>query len=408
MKVRASIAVLSLLVLVSRGVARDVSFDDARLQADRGAPQVQLAAGQAGVSRAEVDVAGALPNPTLGMTTATITARLAARLSAPLPLFGQRGSAMRAARADVQAALLDVAVSRRDARWGATLAWIDLWEAQERARLLELGARDSQRLSQIAAENFAAGSGARLDVVRTDADYARALAEAESAQRLTAAAGARLAPWIGSSGDDELIASGAPGYSAAEVELVRLEQRLPEHPALQRDRATVDAAAAHVASEQRQRWPLLSPEVGVSAFDPTQPGTDVIFGLSLEVPILDQRKGPIERARAQRTLAETSMRLQERQLRADLLDAYRRTQAASAELRALRERVLPAMQQAKDMTQEGYQAGRVDLLRVLEAQRALLESRIAEAGSFAAWARAVADLERAAGADFAAGGGHAR
>jgi cobalt-zinc-cadmium efflux system outer membrane protein len=126
------------------------------------------------------------------------------------------------------------------------------------------------------------------------------------------------------------------------------------------------------------------------------------------VPILDQRKGPIERARAQRTLAETSMRLQERQLRADLLDAYRRTQAASAELRALRERVLPAMQQAKDMTQEGYQAGRVDLLRVLEAQRALLESRIAEAGSFAAWARAVADLERAAGADFAAGGGHAR
>jgi cobalt-zinc-cadmium efflux system outer membrane protein len=405
MRLRGLVALLLALSLASRSLARDVSFGEARAEAEKTAPEVQLAAGRADVSRTEIDVAGALPNPLLGVSTATITARLAASLSLPVPVFGQRGTAMRAARAGAEVASLDVAVSRRDARWGATLAWIDLWEAQERARLLDLAARDIAQLSQIAAENFAAGSGARLDVVRTEADRARASAEAQSAQRLVAAAGARLAPWIGSMDDDALIASGVHGYDAELVELARLEHKLPEHPALVRDRAEVHAADARIANEQRLRWPLLSPQVAVSTLDPTQPGTDVIMGLSFELPILDRRSGAIERAQAERSLAATSVQLEARRLHSELLDAYLRTQAAREELRALREQVLPAMQQAKDMTQEGYQAGRVDLLRVLDAQRALLESRIAEAASLAGWVRAVSDLERAAGADF---GSHPR
>jgi outer membrane protein TolC len=51
--------------------------------------------------------------------------------------------------------------------------------------------------------------------------------------------------------------------------------------------------------------------------------------------------------------------------------------------------------------------GRVDLIRLLDAQRALLESRLAAAEAEATWGRAVADLERAAGADFHGDGTHA-
>jgi hypothetical protein len=50
----------------------------------------------------------------------------------------------------------------------------------------------------------------------------------------------------------------------------------------------------------------------------------------------------------------------------------------------------------------------VDLVRVLEAERALLETRLAEAEAAATLGRAIADVERAAGADFEKGPPDAR
>jgi outer membrane protein TolC len=59
------------------------------------------------------------------------------------------------------------------------------------------------------------------------------------------------------------------------------------------------------------------------------------------------------------------------------------------------------------MTEEGYRLGRVDLIRLLDAQRALLESQLAAAEAEASWGRAVADVEKAAGADFQEDNTHA-
>jgi len=315
---------------------------------------------------------------------------------------------MRAARADADAVALDVSVVRRESRWAATIAWIDLWESQERAKVLEFAAQDSERLFQIASEKFDAGTGPRLDVIRTKGDRARSAAEAEAARRLVSAAAARLAPWIGDAPGGDLTATGTPGYPAnVSVTIERLEQRLSDHPTLRRDRAEVIAAQARIQSEQRLRAPMVSPQLTVNQFDPTLPGPDVIIGLSLDLPVLSLRGGAIARAQARRTLAELVAAVDERRLHADLLDAYRRTEGANAKLHAFRELVLPALKEARTMTEEGYQLGRVDLIRLLDAQRALLESQLAAAEAEATWGRAVADLEKAAGADFRRDGTHA-
>jgi outer membrane protein TolC len=57
------------------------------------------------------------------------------------------------------------------------------------------------------------------------------------------------------------------------------------------------------------------------------------------------------------------------------------------------------------MTEEGYRDGRVDLLRVLDAQRAVLDGRSAYVEAQVAWQRALADVERAMGAPLAEGAG---
>jgi cobalt-zinc-cadmium efflux system outer membrane protein len=168
---------------------------------------------------------------------------------------------------------------------------------------------------------------------------------------------------------------------------------------LRRDLAQVEASGLHLVQEQRLRWPVLTPQVGVSAFDPTLPRPDVVVGLSFEVPVLSLRGGAIARAQAQRSLAEATADADARRLSALLIDALARSRSSALRRRALHEDVRPAMEEARAMTQDAYLAGRVDLLRLLEAQRALLEAQLAEVEATAAWGRALADVERAAGVD---------
>jgi cobalt-zinc-cadmium efflux system outer membrane protein len=390
---------VSLIVLVLLATPREVTFFDARAQAVQHAPDVVLAQGRVDVAKTEVAVAGGLPNPTLGLTTAVQTAKFGSSLGVPLLLFGQRATAMRAAQADADAAGLDAVTVQREARWVSSLAWIDLWEAQERTRLLELARQDADRLLKIAQEKFDEGSGPRLDVVRTRADRARAVSEADAASRAITAAAARLAADVGLDPSEALTAQGSADFPALIPVLDALAARLGEHPTLARDRAQVSAAERHGDAERRARWPTLTPQVTVNVGDPTLPGTDFIFGLSLDLPVLNQRQGPIAKADAQRRLAEASLEQDERKLRAELVDAYRRAEAAATRLRALRDEVLPSMKEAYQMTDEGFRSGRIDLLHVLDAQRAYLEARLAEVDADATYNRAAADVERAAGAD---------
>ncbi len=57
------------------------------------------------------------------------------------------------------------------------------------------------------------------------------------------------------------------------------------------------------------------------------------------------------------------------------------------------------------MTEEGYRDGRVDLLRVLDAQRAVRDGRAGYVEAQVAWQRALADVERAVGAPLEGGAG---
>jgi cobalt-zinc-cadmium efflux system outer membrane protein len=394
------VATLTVLVVLPRPAAA-VTWDEARAAAAEHGPELLVAARRVGVARAEVAVAGALANPTLTVTTARETARLSTGLSVPMPLFGQRGAAMRAAGAEAEVSARESDVTRAEVRWNATVAWVDAWEAAERARLLAGAAGDAARLLVIARERFDAGSSPRLDVVRAVADEARARAEAGSAAGLVAAQAARLAAWIGADPLRPPVVTGPPSVPAGLPSLEQLVERVAAHPSLRRDEAQVRAAGERVGLEKRLRFPIVSAELVMSYGDPTLTDargvqrTDLIAGAAFELPVLSLRQGAIDRAHAQRGVAEATGAADAVHLRADLVDAFRRTEAASTRARELARKALPAMEEAYAMTEESYKAGRADLVRVLEAQRAIVDLRLAQVEAVATWARAFADLERA-------------
>jgi len=387
---------------------RALSLADARAVAMRAGADVVLAERREKIAHAQVDAAGALGNPTLTVQSARLSARLTTAVSVPVPLFGQRGATVEAARADADAVTLDTTAIRLEVRWNATRAWLDLWEAQQRVALLETAAEEARRLAGIAKERFAAGSTPRLDAVRTNADRARADAEALAAKTGVAAASARLAMWLGAVDGAPLHAVGAPDLSPLPADVDALQSLLARHPALERDRAAVAAAAARVRAEQRLRWPIVNAQLAVSQGDPTLPGTDVIGGLSFDAPVLSQRVGAIARARAEQGLAEATTDLEAHRLGLQLVDAYQQAKGADIRAQALAKEVLPALEEARRMTEEGYRDGRVDLLRVLETQRVLLEGRFAYLEARSTSQRALADVERALGAPLEGGQDRAR
>jgi len=386
--------------------ARAMTWAEARAAAQQHAPELTVAVRRGVVARADVEVAGALANPTFTVTTAKETAKLSTGVSLPLPIFGQRGAAMSAASADADAVERERDVDVNDVRWSATLAWIDTWEITVRARLLADAAEDARRLATIASERFDAGSSPRLDVVRATADRVRAESDAESARALVAAAGARLSVWVGVDPISPPVVEGGPGVPAELPALQRLLSDAAAHPVLARDEAQHAAAGRRVDLERRLRFPIVSAELAVAQGDPTLVDargiqhTDVIGGAAFELPILNARGGAIAHAQAQGALAEATRASDAAHLRADLIESFRRTEAAAARAHALGQRVVPAIEEARGMTEEGYRAGRADLIRVLEAQRAVVDARIAELEAISAWARAFADLERAGGRAF--------
>ena len=394
----------------SAGGARErtpISLTTARDAALRQAPDVTLARGRHEIARTQVDVAGALTNPAVTVTTARETARLGAGVSLPAPLFGQRATAVSAASADADAAGLEVDAVRQDARWNATLAWLDLWEAEERARLLAAAASEAERVATIADEKFKAGSAPRVEVLRTAADRERARADAAFAAASVPAAAARLTVAIGGTGVDgrEWTAAGKPDLALADTDLAALQRGVADHPILRWDRARIAAGAAHVRAEQRARWPIVTGDLTVNWHDPTLPATDVIAGISLEAPVLSLRRGAIARAQAEQRLAQATAELEQRRLSASLVDALGRASGAGERARTLANSVLPALEEAWRMYEEGYRDGRIDLLRLLDAQRARLDTRIAVVEAEAAWQRALADVERASGVSLASVGG---
>lgn len=111
---------------------------------------------------------------------------------------------------------------------------------------------------------------------------------------------------------------------------------------------------------------------------------------------LDARKAAataaIEAARAVRRARESQVRLA-------VQEAYIRVKAAEQRAALLRTTIIPQSEQTFEVSRLAYQTDRVDFSTILDNQRAALDARLAYYRALNDFEQAVADLERAVGAD---------
>ena len=308
---------------------------------------------------------------------------------------GQRGTALDVARAERDAAAAETASASDRSREAATAAWFRLAGDEELEKIARARSARLERTADAVKALFDAGRVPRLDVVRTQAEAASAKADVLTAAAERRAAAAGLAYLVGEAPGTDLAAAGERPAPEPLPDLASLESRASGAADLRAAEARGRAADARIERARREGLPALTLEGGVDVDDPTLPGTDKHVSLGLTVPVGARAAVAVTSAERERAAAERARLV--RSIEAEIVATWNRTEAARQRLAALDGATLPSAREAAELAGIAYREGRLDLLRLLESERALLDAGVSRVETWVLWGTERASLERLVG-----------
>lgn len=392
-----------LLVLAAAGPAwadDAVTFADV-IAAVPKAPAAQISGHEIGAADALIAAAGGWPNPSIRVETNRLTARMVVGATVPLPVFGTVGAARREASARAKVTRTEAELALRELWHRAALAWLALARADgEIAAGLET-AKQAAELERIARGKLDAGTGAEVDVTTARAARARADLAVVGARHAQGSAAADLAAVLGWD-PTRLVHAGGELPVGSPTAIDALRAGLARHPDRVAGVTKVAAADATVAEIRTHARPGLAIDAQASFDDPTQPGTDVLVGLTLELPLFAKIGSRARSARASAAAERARLAVTETQLSGSLVASYQRWQAASDRLAGLVKDVVPLQEKATALSELAYREGARELVTAVAAERDLAtvraEVNAARIDAAASWI----ELQLAAGGDVGA------
>jgi outer membrane protein, heavy metal efflux system len=376
------------------GERLNLSLEEALQRADAGLAMRLATAEIARAMGARLAVQPLVPaNPILSfeigprrLDTVTETSFMA-RVEQPLDLFGQRG--MRLASADKAIVLSQSqrTAIRAAVRAQTRLTYVAILASRRREGVARLRLETGQRTLRAARERVRVGAASQVESYLAELELGRAEQGLIRAERETMELVAELRelidlpPWQSVALTTSL---GLPAVRDRSVDALvrRARERRADFLALQNER---HLAEAEIERLRRERYPTIGLAFTMQRDLPTDTWYGV--GLSFAPPLAHRNQGAIAQASAGRQRAEAlvdvASRGIERQLRRTMESAAsRRRELALSEGGLVR-----SAERARDLIQEGWRAGKFDLFRVLQAERELLESRLAQIDAWAAvWA----------------------
>ncbi|PZQ77060.1 MAG: transporter [Variovorax paradoxus] len=147
-----------------------------------------------------------------------------------------------------------------------------------------------------------------------------------------------------------------------------IEEASARNPELLALRAEVDRARANVTGARASRWPGV--EIGYQQTrDPDVRQSMVSVGI--QVPLFDQRNGPIAEASSERARALGRLEGRELELRQQILQAAQMLEIITLKVRALSTGSILEAEAALQVAEAAYRYGERGILDVLDAQRVL-------------------------------------
>jgi cobalt-zinc-cadmium efflux system outer membrane protein len=277
----------------------------------------------------------------------------------------KRGHRMDAAEAVVRGADADFESRSRDVRTAVRSALVDILVAQERLEVVKKTHEIARRLHEVASARVSAETSPPIEETKADAAELKALNAVRADERDLEAARAELAGVLGNPG---LVMGALEGALAIDGPDLTFEGTKPidAHPSLIAKGHALDGALANLEVQRAAAWP--DPTI-LFAYNRVQGDTDLLTGnVLIPLPILNANQGAIRDA----ALAIEKARSDLDSTRATLATRYRQAIAtygtARANAKLLREKTLPAVEKALGLAEEGWKAGKLRYLDVLDAE----------------------------------------
>jgi cobalt-zinc-cadmium efflux system outer membrane protein len=162
-------------------------------------------------------------------------------------------------------------------------------------------------------------------------------------------------------------------FAAAPLDLNALRaQALQRSTALHVAERGVGLAERRIGLEQARAATELTPFVGYKRLGPDN---TILFGVSVPLPLFDRNQGGIARAQAEAGLARTELLQTRTRILAELENAFRTWESARDRVLVFERELLAQADESRAIALAAYREGAVDLLAVLEAERARTDVR---------------------------------
>jgi len=365
-------------------------------------PSAEVAQAAVRVAEARASAAGSFADPSLRTQLAPQSLWDGPRtgyrieLTQPIAVWGKRGLARGAARAEADAARFDLAALRLDLALAASQLFDDYYLA---ARSLAVNAAHRELaldLREASLARYEAGEAPKQAPLAAELEAARLEHREVELQTMQRIAAAQLNALLHRAPDTALPpppaaldapAAGDP-LAAASAE---------ERPELRAAEARAAARESEAKLARRERIPDVMLMAGYDAMW-DQPEMRPMLGIELELPLQRaRRRAAIAEADALRDAAQHERERAQSDAALAVTIARERLAEARHALGILREEILPAARDQAEAANAALAAGRGNFAEALEAERSWYEAELAAEEALVATSRRAAELMRALG-----------
>lgn len=318
-----------------------------------------------------------------------------------LPWPGKRELRGNQANWEANAASFDAGEVQLRITEAARIAFFDYFQNQ-RERELNAAHREAlSRFRDVARAKYEANQVSQQDVLQADVELAQFEQRRIELNQERIVAIARINTLLHRRPDHPLPAP--PRQLAIRDELPAVEElrerAVQQRPELQAMVARVQAEQSAAALACKEFYPDFEVMGRYDRFWIDREQQPQI-GLNMNVPLnQSKRHAAVQEAlwRVHKMQAEYNQTADT--IRGEVQTAYARVQGSRRKIEVFENRILPAAQENLRAAQSGYEAGTVDFLRLIEAQRQILDLREKYQIAVADYHRRAAELERAVGQD---------
>lgn len=252
-------------------------------------------------------------------------------------------------------------------------AYYTLLVSEETLALKEQRLTLAKTFVEAARKKVAGGVAQEFEATKAEVEAVAAQKALREAQAQGVAARAALNALLGREPQAGLRVAGTLNIDITlpdETNLLR--QVSARNPSLLVQAADAERAALNVESVRRSRLPDFSVGPSVEYLKDEQ---TYDLGVSLPLPLWDQKKGEIASATAERDKAQADLEVLRQEVVRDVTGAYHTLASAKASLALFTPDLFAKLKAALDTAAQSYAEGRVSLLVYLETQRTYFETQ---------------------------------